>query len=150
MHLTISSTIVTVKGKGLVLQNHPKSSGSRQTFRLPQFAVNMLLRRHVQRLEANPYEVIFPSAVGRVARSREPFKQWRKAPAAIGFEWVSPHTFAKSVGTVLANTEGLAAAQRQLGHSSDRVTSKHYIERAHVALDMLNILEVFGGINGSP
>jgi len=143
--LTISGTIVTVKGKGLVLQDHPKSSGSRQTFRLPQFAVNMLLRRQVQQLEANPYDVIFPSAVGTLRDPGNFRKQWRKARAAIGFEWVSPHTFRKSVGTVLANTEGLAAAQRQLGHSSDRVTSKHYIERAHMAPDMSDILEAFGG-----
>lgn len=63
----------------------------------------------------------------------------------IGFDWASPHTFRKSVGTVLANTQGLAAAQRQLGHSSDKVTSAHYVERAKVASDMTGVLEAFGG-----
>lgn len=126
-------------------QDPPKCSGSRQTFRLPQFAVNMLLRRQVQQLEANPHDVIFPSAVGTLRDPGNFRKQWRKAREAIGFGWLSPHTFRKSIGTVLANTEGLAAAQRQLGHSSDRVTSKHYVERAHTAPDMSDILETFGG-----
>lgn len=143
--LTVSGTIISVKGKGLEIQEHPKSAGSRQAYRLPQFAVNMLLRRQVQQLEANPYDVIFPSAVGTLRDPGNFRKQWRRARAAIGFDWVSPHTFRKSVGTVLANTEGLAAAQRQLGHSSDRVTSQHYVERSVLAPDMSNILEAFGG-----
>lgn len=144
---TINGTIVSVRGEGLKLQNHPKSSTSRQTLRLPQFAVNMLLRRQVEQLEGNPYDVIFPSATGTLRGPGNFRKQLNKALPDIGFKWVTPHTFRKSVGTVLADTEGLAAAQRQLGHSSDRVTSEHYVTRAVMAPDRTSVLEAFGGTN---
>lgn len=143
--VTINGTVIPARGQGLILQDHPKSSGSRQTFLLPQFAVNMLLHRQVQQLAANPYDVIFPSATGTLRDPSNFRKQWRRAREDLGFTWVTPHTFRKSVGTVLANTQGLAAAQRQLGHSSEKVTSAHYVERAKVAPDMTSILEAFGG-----
>jgi integrase len=142
--VSINGTIVPGHGSGLKLQDHPKSSGSRQSFLLPQFAVNTLLRRQVEQVAGNPYDVIFPSATGTLRDPSNFRKQWRKARADIGFDWVTPHTFRKSVGTILANTEGLAAAQRQLGHSSDKVTSQHYVERAKLAPDMTSILEAFG------
>lgn len=142
--VTISGTIIYEKGKGLVLQDHPKSSGSRQTFRLPQFAVNTLLRRKVQQQIGNPYDVLFPSSTNTLRDPNNFRKQWNKARADIGFEWVSPHTFRKTVATVLADTEGLSAAQRQLGHSSDKVTSTHYVERTELAPDMSGVLEAFG------
>lgn len=143
--LTISGAVIYDAGTGMVLQDHPKSSGSRQTYRLPQFAVNMLLRRQVEQLEGNPYDVVFPSATGTLRDPNNYRKQWRTAREAIGFDWVSPHTFRKSVGTILANTEGLAAASRQLGHASEQVTSKHYVQRTVEAPDFSRVLEAFGG-----
>lgn len=143
--VTIAGTIVPGREGGLVLQDHPKSSGSYQTFRLPQFAVNTLLRRQVQQVEGNPYDVLFPSSTGTLRDPNNFRKQWNKAKVTFGFDWVTPHTFRKSVGTILANTQGLAAAQRQLGHSSERVTAQHYVARARVAPDRSSILEVFGG-----
>lgn len=65
--------------------------------------------------------------------------------AGFGFDWVTPHTFRKSVGTILANTEDLAAASRQLGHASERVISKHYVHRAVGAPNFSRVLEAFGG-----
>jgi integrase len=143
--LTIAGTIVPGREGGLELQEHPKSSGSHQTFRLPQFAVNTLLRRQVQQVEGNPHDVLFPSSTGTLRDPNNFRRQWNKAKVTMGFDWVTPHTFRKSVGTILANTEGLAAAQRQLGHSSERVTAQHYVARAVVAPDRSSILEAFGG-----
>jgi integrase len=143
--VTISGAVIYDKGKGLVLQDHPKSSGSRQTYRLPQFAVNMLLRRQVEQLEGNTYDVVFPSSTSTLRDAGNFRKQWRTARADLGFDWVTPHTFRKSVGTILANTEGLAAASRQLGHASEQITSKHYVQRVHEAPDMSAVLEAFGG-----
>ncbi|NUL43867.1 site-specific integrase [Cellulosimicrobium funkei] len=143
--VTISGAVIYDKGKGLILQDHPKSSGSRQTYRLPQFAVNMLLRRQVEQLEGNAYDVVFPSSTGTLRDAGNFRKQWRTAREALGFDWVTPHTFRKSVGTILANTEGLAAASRQLGHASEQITSKHYVQRVHEAPDMSKVLEAFGG-----
>lgn len=65
--------------------------------------------------------------------------------ADLGFDWVTPHTFRKPVGTILANTEDLAAASRQLGHASEQVISKHYVQRTVEAPNFSRVLEAFGG-----
>lgn len=143
--VTIAGAVIVDPDRGVVLQDHPKSSGSRQTYRLPQFAVNMLLRRQVEQLEGNSYDVVFPSSTGTLRDPSNFRKQWRTARQALGFEWVTPHTFRKSVGTILANTQGLAAASRQLGHSNEQITAKHYVQRLAEAPDMSQVLEAFGG-----
>lgn len=143
--VTIAGAVIVDPERGVVLQDHPKSSGSRQTYRLPQFAVNMLLRRQVEQLEGNSYDVVFPSSTGTLRDPSNFRKQWRTARQALGFEWVTPHTFRKSVGTILANTQGLAAASRQLGHSNEQITAKHYVQRLAEAPDMSQVLEAFGG-----
>ena len=143
--VTIAGAVIVDPDRGVVLQDHPKSSGSRQTYRLPQFAVNMLLRRQVEQLEGNTYDVVFPSSTGTLRDPSNFRKQWRTARQALGFEWVTPHTFRKSVGTILANTQGLAAASRQLGHSNEQITAKHYVQRLAEAPDMSQVLEAFGG-----
>ena len=143
--VTIAGAVIVDPDRGVVLQDHPKSSGSRQTYRLPQFAVNMLLRRQIEQLEGNTYDVVFPSSTGTLRDPSNFRKQWRTARQALGFEWVTPHTFRKSVGTILANTQGLAAASRQLGHSNEQITAKHYVQRLAEAPDMSQVLEAFGG-----
>lgn len=55
-----------------------------------------------------------------------------------------PHTFRKSVGTLLANAEGMASASAQLGHSSEQITSRHYVQKTHEAPDMTSLLQAFG------
>ncbi|WOO97804.1 site-specific integrase [Micrococcus terreus] len=143
--VTIAGAVIVDPDRGVVLQDHPKSSGSRQTYRLPQFAVNMLLRRQIEQLEGNTYDVVFPSSTGTLRDPSNFRKQWRTARQALGFEWVTPQTFRKSVGTILANTQGLAAASRQLGHSNEQITAKHYVQRLAEAPDMSQVLEAFGG-----
>ncbi|ALV44695.1 hypothetical protein MB46_03390 [Arthrobacter alpinus] len=141
--LTINGTIVTEKGKGLIIQGHPKSTNSRQTYFLPPFAIEMLLRRQVSQLIGNPYDVVFPSATGTLRDPNNFRKQLRAARVSIGFDWVTPHTFRKTVGTLLAGSEGMAVASAQLGHSSEAVTSKHYVQKTHQAPDMTSTLQAF-------
>lgn len=142
--VTIQGTVVYVPHEGVIWQKHPKSAGSQLTYRLPRFAVNMLLRRQVRQGRRNAYDVVFPSASGTLRDPNNYRKQWRAARAGIGFEWVTPHTFRKSVGTIVANAEGLTAASHQLGHSSESVTSKHYVQRRDLAPDRAELLEAFG------
>lgn len=142
--LTVNGTIVYEKGKGLIIQDHPKSKNSRQTYFLPPFAVEMLLRRQVSQLMGNPHDVVFPSAVGTLRDPNNFRKQWRTTRDELGFQWVTPHTFRKTVGTLLAASEGMAVASAQLGHSNESVTSKHYVQKAHQAPDMTAALQAFG------
>lgn len=142
--LTIRGTVIYTPGEGLTIQDHPKSANSRQRYFLPQFAVDMLLRRQVQQLVGNPWDVVFPSASGTLRDPNNFRKQWRSARDELGFSWVTPHTFRKAVGTVLAGSQGMAAASAQLGHSSEQVTSRHYVQKTHEAPDMSAVLQKFG------
>lgn len=142
--MTVTGTIIYVKGEGLTIQEHPKSTNSRQQYFLPAFAVEMLLRRQVQQLISNPWDVVFPSSTGTLRDPGNFRKQWRSARDELGFQWVTPHTFRKSVGTLLANANGMASASAQLGHSNERITSRHYVQKTHEAPDMTGLLQAFG------
>ncbi len=147
--LTVTGTVIYVSGEGMTIQEHPKSTNSRQRYFLPAFAVEMLLRRQVQQLEANPWDVVFPSSTGTLRDPGNFRKQWRSARDDIGFQWVTPHTFRKSVGTLLANSEGMASASAQPGHSNEQITSRHYVQKTHQAPDMTALLQSFGREVGS-
>ncbi|MDI3211689.1 site-specific integrase [Arthrobacter sp. AL12] len=147
--LTVTGTVIYVQGQGMTIQEHPKSTNSRQRYYLPPFAVEMLLRRQVQQLEATSWDVVFPSSTGTLRDPGNFRKQWRSARDDIGFKWVTPHTFRKSVGTLLANAEGMASASAQLGHSNEQITSRHYVQKTHEAPDMTALLQSFGGSTSS-
>lgn len=87
---------------------------------------------------------MFPSSTLTIRDPNGFRKQWRDARKAVGFDWVTPHTFRKSVGTILANTQGMAAATAQLGHSSEQITSKHCVQKTHEAPDNTEVLQAFG------
>jgi integrase len=127
--LIVTGTVIYVQGEGMTIQEHPESTNSRQGYFLPPFAVEMLLRRQVQQLVANPWDVVFPSSTGTLRDPANFRQQWRSARDGIGFQWVTPHTFRKSVGTLLAEAEGMASAPAQLGHSSEQITSRHYVKK---------------------
>ena len=46
----------------MTIQEHPKSTNSRQRYYLHPFAVEMLLRRQVLQMVANPWDVVFLSS----------------------------------------------------------------------------------------
>ena len=143
--LTINGTVINLRGRnGLTIQDHPKSANSRQRYYLPEFSIEMLQRRQSETFRSNRLVLVFPSSVGTIRDPNGFRKQWREARKAVGFDWVTPHTFRKSVGTILANTQGMAAASAQLGHSSDQITRRHYVQKTHQAPDNTEVLQSFG------
>ncbi len=58
--------------------------------------------------------------------------------------WVVPHTFRKSVATVLATAQDSKVAADQLGHAGTAVTEKHYVQRTHEGPDARRTLDAFG------
>lgn len=110
---------------------------------LPRFAVDTLMRL---RLEAygNPHDVVFPSAVGTLRSPHNFRRQWRAARESCGFEWVTPHTYRKTVATLLDRERGTKDAAAQLGHSGTAVTERHYIERRLEAPDASEVLQALG------
>jgi integrase len=58
---------------------------------------------------------------------------------------VTPHTFRKTVATLIDRLLDSDTAARVLGHTSDAITKEFYIEKDRSAPDVTNILQSFAG-----
>jgi integrase len=71
-------------------------------------------------------------------------RQWRAARTDTGLEWVTPHTFRKTVATLIDHETDTDTAAAQLGHKSGEITKVHYIQKAHRAPDVTSVLDALG------
>src|SRR6266545_4620292 len=110
---------------------------------LPRFAVDMLLRRQIA-ATANPNDAIFPSRRGTWQSPNNVRRQWREARKDTGLEWVTPHTFRKTVATLIDREADAKTAAEQLGHSNETITDTYYIEKAKLAPDVSDVLQTLG------
>lgn len=55
-----------------------------------------------------------------------------------------PHTFRKTVATLIEQEANLTTAAAQLGHASEAVTDQYYIAKAKRAPDSSRLLERLG------
>ena len=53
------------------------------------------------------------------------------------------HIFRKTVGTAVDRSHGTRDAAAQLGHTSEAITTRHYVERESVGPDVTEVLERF-------
>jgi integrase len=141
--VTICGTIVYVKGKGFFRQDWPKSAAGFRTVILPRFAVAMLLERQVTAVK-NPNDAILATRRGTWLSPQNVRRQWRQARKDTGLEWVTPHTFRKTVATLIDREADADSAAAQLGHGNKDVTRKHYIVKPALAPDSSGILEQLG------
>jgi len=138
--LTISGTLVYVKGKGLFRQGWTKTDAGFRIVVLPQFATRMLLRRR-QTAVVNDLDAVFTTRKGTWLSPNNVRRQWRQARKDTGLEWVTPHIFRKTVATLLDREGKGDAATLQLGHSNEEVTKEYYIVKATVAPDVTDVLD---------
>jgi integrase len=75
-------------------------------------------------------------------------RQWRHARAATSLTWVTPHTFRKTVATLIDREADAKHAAAQLGHVSEEITNAYYIAKPALAPDVSHILEQLGA--GAP
>ncbi|HET6479426.1 MAG TPA: tyrosine-type recombinase/integrase [Actinoplanes sp.] len=141
--LTICGTIVYVKGKGFFRQGWTKSDAGFRTVVLPRFAVGVLMTRKLTAAD-NSFDAIFVSRRGTWLSPHNVRRQWRQARADTGLEWVTPHTFRKTVATLIDKEADADRAAAQLGHGSKEITKKHYIDKPALAPDSSDILEQLG------
>jgi integrase len=141
--VTICGTIVYLKGKGYFRQEWTKSDAGYRTVILPQFAIGMLLARKLTAAN-NPHDAIFASRRGTWLPPHNVRRQWRQARADTGLEWVTPHTFRKTVATLTDKEANTKSAAAQLGHASEGVTNTYYIAKPTLAPDSSHILEQLG------
>lgn len=143
--VTISGTVVRTEA-GLIRQGHAKTAAGFRTVSVPRFAADVLLRRSVEEL-SNTRDLVFPSSTGTLREVNNLERQWRdarKSEHLRGFEWVTWHTFRKTVATPVDRSSGTEDAAAVLGHAGTAVTARHYVQRASVAPDVSAALERLG------
>ena len=111
----------------------PKTRAGFRTLVLSSWAVEMLRLRPPGR----PDQTVFCSVPGGL-RDRDNVN-------AAGFEWVTSHTFRRTVATLM-DQSGLSAraAADQLGHSHPSLTQDVYYGRRIANTGAADVLEVFG------
>ncbi|MHA7295533.1 tyrosine-type recombinase/integrase [Arthrobacter sp. HLT1-21] len=145
--VTISGTLVEIKGLPLTRQPLPKSKDGHRVITLPRFAVDMLLRRRVEIPTNNFCDAVFPSSTGSWYYPNNFHRQWRAIRAAHNLDWVTPHVFRKTVATLIERELDAVTASKVLGHADEKVTIEHYIERRpNIAPDVSSILQRHGPV----
>lgn len=142
--VSISGTIKTETGKGTYRKPKPKSDASKRTIALPPFAVDVLMRRRIEQ-RPNHYNAVFATRNGTWHQVGNIERRWRTIRADTGFDWVTPHTFRKTVATLIDRLVDSDTAARVLGHSSDAITKEFYIEKDRTTPDVTHILQFFAG-----
>lgn len=144
--VAICRTVVRVTGHGLVAKK-PKTRAGVRALSLPGWLVDMLLRR--QAGSAASTGPVFPDALGGYRDRNNVERAFRAVRAGTEFEWVVPHTYRKTVATLM-DARGLSARTiaDQLGHSRISMTQDVYMGRrvvdaaAAAALDELSATDV--------
>jgi integrase len=61
-----------------------------------------------------------------------------------GLEWVIPHTFRKTVATLIDKEADTDTAAAQLGHENGEITKTYYVHKARKAPDVSGVLDALG------
>jgi integrase len=71
----------------------------------------------------------------------------RALRAALPYDlaWVTPHSFRRTVATVVRDVHGPAFAQQQLSHAKLATTEAHYLQRQTRGPDVRVALDKFAG-----
>ncbi|MFI7189931.1 tyrosine-type recombinase/integrase [Nocardia nova] len=156
---TVSATVVRLSGKGLFRQEWAKSDAGHRVVALPGFTVSMLRRlqadpahgrmcavKALREVGGNVVEVadktplVFPGR-GGVLRDPHNFNRtWRDARGTV-YKDVTQYTFRKTVASLIAEVSDSKTAAKQLGHSREGITERHYIVSPEQAPDSSAVLE---------
>jgi integrase len=138
--LTINGTIKTEPGKGTYRKASPKSDSSVRTVVLPDFAIAVLRRRRAAARE-HPNDAVFPTRNGTWQQVNNVERRWRQIRKDTGLDWVTPHTFRKTVATLISERVDAETASQQLGYSSPAITREFYISKPAIAADVAHVLD---------
>jgi len=102
-----------VTGKGVTLSSRTKSAAGRRRIAVPLELIAMIERRWQTQWIHN--RAIFTSPLGYLRDPSDTTGHLREALDRIGFDWVSSHTFRKTVATRL---DDLGKTPRQIADHS--------------------------------
>ncbi|MRH89332.1 tyrosine-type recombinase/integrase [Nocardia sp. SYP-A9097] len=156
---TVSATVVRLAAKGLFRQEWAKSDAGYRIVALPDFTTRMLKRLRDDPKQVGMCEVkalremgggvvevedkvlLVPPGRGGVLRDPHNFNRtWRDARGML-YKDVTQYTFRKTVATLIAEASDSKTAAKQLGHSREGVTERHYIASPERAPDSSAVLE---------
>ncbi|MGL5826427.1 MAG: tyrosine-type recombinase/integrase, partial [Nocardioides sp.] len=140
--ISITGTIKTETGKGTYRKPKPKTDASQRNIALPPFAVEVLMRRRIEQ-PGNHHNAVFATRKGTWHQVGNIERRWRAIRTDADLEWVTPHTFRKTVATLINRHVDSDTAAQVLGHSSDTITKEFYIEKDRTAPDVTHILQSF-------
>ncbi|NEM08888.1 site-specific integrase [Geodermatophilus normandii] len=140
--LRVEATLIRVPGRGLAIQQAPKTTAGRRTIALPTFIVDLLRHRQAWVPAADGSAVVFHSPTGRLRDPHNTSSNLRQALDRAGFDWVTSHVFRKTVATRL-DEAGLSARQiaDHLGHNRPSLTQDVYMGRGLAAPEAAEALE---------
>lgn len=124
----IAGTIVSPAGKPTHRQPHPKTQKSTRTVSVPSFTAAVLRARLATLVSDEPDHLIFFSRNGTPLTTNNVRRRLRAVLEEAGIHGVTPHSFRRTVATVIDRAGGAELAAELLGHTSSKITKEHYIE----------------------
>ncbi len=139
--VSITGKVNRIPAGGMVREDVTKTKAGKRVLPLPDFAIAMLMRRQVEAF-GNIHDVVFPSTSGNLRDQSAVSKQWRTVREALGMDWVTSHTFRKTLATLL-DAQGLSAriGADQLGHAQISMTQDVYMGRGVVHTEVAEALD---------
>lgn len=144
--VTFSGTLVDhsrVEGRPLHRQEKRKHGAPPHTVALPSFGVEALTGLLG---ETGPEGAVFTSRTGGWL-SLANLRRALRAALPEELAWVTPHSFRRTVATVVRDDHGPALAQQQLSHSKLATTEAHYLQRQTQGPDVRKTLDRFAAGN---
>lgn len=124
----LCGTIVSPAGKPTHRQSHPKTMKSTRSVSVPSFTAEALRARLVSIASEDPEHLIFFSRNGTPLTTNNIRRRLRAVLDEAGIVGVTPHSFRRTVATVIDRAGGADLAAEMLGHTSSKITKEHYIE----------------------
>lgn len=129
MVIKVNGTVVQMKGKGALRQEHPKTHASVRFIPVPRFAAEVL-RRRITPLSDQPERTVFANRNGGVLTPPNVRRTFREflVLAGLADSGISLRWYRRTAATVIARAMGTDVAAGFLGHTSAAITEGHYIE----------------------
>lgn len=140
--VTVTGTLIdhgVIPGKPLHRQDARKGDAPPHTVTLPRFGVEVLTELYAITGPAGP--VLTNRDGGWISASNIASSLREALAPHKHLRWVTPHSFRRSVATVVRDGLGVEAAQRQLSHAQLATTEGHYIQRVTAGPDTRAVLD---------
>jgi integrase len=125
--VTFSRNVVRARGRGLVLQDHTKTTSGDRTVRIPQTLLDLLSRRSGA---PTSVQFVFPTNQGNLRDPRNTSRAWLEERESLGYPDISSHSFRKTIATLM-DGEGLSARDiaEYIGHKNPSLTQDVYMSK---------------------